>query len=507
MTNGAPGICVPANACGNGVLEAGEGCDTGVGNGTPGNKCAADCKITNGNPCNATAPGATGNASCESGLCNTSGGAPGVCASTNTCGNGVLETGEGCDDGANNGMNADPCDATCKIVDGQPCNATAPGAMGNASCESGICDTQGTTAPGVCASPNTCGNGVLEAGEGCDHGANNGKSGDSCDATCKIVNNQPCNATAPGATGNASCESGLCNTSGGAPGTCVATNTCGNGVLEAGEGCDDGANNGKPSDKCDSKCKIVDGKPCNAMAPGSTGNMSCESGVCNTAPGAPGICVMANVCGNGVLEAGEGCDDGNTTAGDGCDAMCKIENGKPCNATAPGATGSASCESGQCNLTGGAPGTCVPMGCSTDSDCTGGNWCNESTRVCTPKVTNGMPVPTDPPHMNPSLTGLCTDAAAMLTCQSGVCDPSDNECGYGNGDGSCTPSNAPVVCRSGICGDDGKCSAGGSKGFSGGGFCSMTGAGTRDPRGGGWIVLMLLAAIAVLTRRARSREI
>jgi cysteine-rich repeat protein len=31
------------------------------------------------------------------------------------------------------------------------------------------------------------------------------------------------------------------------------------------------------------------------------------------------------VCGNGVLQFGEGCDDGNLDIDDGCDANCKIE--------------------------------------------------------------------------------------------------------------------------------------------------------------------------------------
>lgn len=32
------------------------------------------------------------------------------------------------------------------------------------------------------------------------------------------------------------------------------------------------------------------------------------------------------LCGNAVVEAGEGCDDGNTTAGDGCSAICQVES-------------------------------------------------------------------------------------------------------------------------------------------------------------------------------------
>src|SRR5262249_48335918 len=59
--------------------------------------------------------------------------------------------------------------------------------------------------------------------------------------------------------------------------------TCGHGVLEPGEQCDDG--NAIDGDGCDSNCT-------------PTG------------------------CGNGVVTAGEICDDGNTTSGDGCSADC-----------------------------------------------------------------------------------------------------------------------------------------------------------------------------------------
>jgi cysteine-rich repeat protein len=42
------------------------------------------------------------------------------------------------------------------------------------------------------------------------------------------------------------------------------------------------------------------------------------------------------LCGNGVLNDGEGCDDGNTTSGDGCSATCKVD-GTPPAGSCPGA--------------------------------------------------------------------------------------------------------------------------------------------------------------------------
>jgi cysteine-rich repeat protein len=41
------------------------------------------------------------------------------------------------------------------------------------------------------------------------------------------------------------------------------------------------------------------------------------------------------VCGNGILEAGEGCDDNNTINGDGCSATCTVEPGYACSSGSP----------------------------------------------------------------------------------------------------------------------------------------------------------------------------
>jgi MYXO-CTERM domain-containing protein len=67
---------------------------------------------------------------------------------------------------------------------------------------------------------------------------------------------------------------------------CRAITRCGDGILQAGEQCDDG--------------NVEDGDGCR-------GNCSIEA------------------CGDGIADMGEACDDGNTINGDGCSAMCAVE--------------------------------------------------------------------------------------------------------------------------------------------------------------------------------------
>ncbi len=76
--------------------------------------------------------------------------------------------------------------------------------------------------------------------------------------------------------------------------------TCGNGVREACEDCDDG--NQTDGDGCSSSCEVEQ-----------------------------------SVCGNGVKEPGEECDDGNRTDGDGCSADCTTEQHQQSDAGEPDA--------------------------------------------------------------------------------------------------------------------------------------------------------------------------
>ncbi len=376
-SGGAPGVCEVAG-CGDGRVGIGEGCDDG--NTAAGDGCNATCLSENGHPCGSVAVGLTDDASCESMICDMTGGAPGVCRALG-CGNNRLEAGEGCDDG--NNVGGDGCNTGCLLENGRACNTAAPGAVGDASCVSSVCDITGG-APGVCEMEG-CGDGRLEVGEGCDDG--NTVAGDGCNAVCLVETGKPCNAAAPGAIGDPSCEGGVCDASAGSPGTCTIAG-CGNGRLEAGEGCDD--HNTTNGDGCDATCKIEDGTACNTTVPGALGDLSCASGVCDTANGTPGRCLRAG-CGDGRLNVGEGCDDHNTTNGDGCNSTCKIEDGKPCNAKVPGATGDESCAGGMCDNAGGTPGVCFSQRCGDgtvqkgeacdDGNATDGDGCDSKCTV------------------------------------------------------------------------------------------------------------------------------
>jgi fibro-slime domain-containing protein len=98
---------------------------------------------------------------------------------------------------------------------------------------------------------------------------------------------------AGGATIPATLDSGEGGTAGAA--------TCGNGIVERDEGCDDG--NTMPFDGCSSDCQ---------MEP------DCSGGACTSA------------CGDGIIFGGEECDDANHASGDGCSSDCKIESGWTC---------------------------------------------------------------------------------------------------------------------------------------------------------------------------------
>jgi cysteine-rich repeat protein len=105
--------------------------------------------------------------------------------------------------------------------------------------------------------------------------------------------------------------------SGGGTGSTTATTACGDGRVDPGETCDDGANNG-PDRPCTPVCGVNvcgDGYP---LDPGE----ACDDGNQDDADACRSDCTRPPTCGNGKLDAGEHCDDANQLDTDACIA-CK----------------------------------------------------------------------------------------------------------------------------------------------------------------------------------------
>jgi cysteine-rich repeat protein len=164
------------------------------------------------------------------------------------CGNHRIEPGEECDDG--NTADCDGCSASCRLESG-------------------------------------CGDGARCGAEQCDDG--NADDCDGCDASCHVEIGLLCGDGIVNAACGEECEPpGV----GGCSLQCTAVAGCGNGVMEAGEACDDGDTD--DCDGCTSKCTLTAG------------------------------------CGDGVRCGAEECDDGNPTSCDGCSSTCAREDGATC---------------------------------------------------------------------------------------------------------------------------------------------------------------------------------
>jgi fibro-slime domain-containing protein len=288
--------CITTWICGNGVVDPGETCDDG--NAIAGDGCSATCQTEAGWQCAALAHPAGDAGATEAGT-------PAGSACTKIqCGNGVVESGESCDDG--NAVSGDGCSATCQIEKGWQCPAQ-----------------------GAACVASQCGDGVVAGTETCDDG--NAVAGDGCSGTCQVEAGWQC--PTPGAK-------------------CIAK-TCGDGILAGNEQCDDG--NILPGDGCSATCTLEPGFACVTQAaplPQSVCHATvCGDGVkegfeecddhnlvpydgcsptCTIEPKCSGGTCTA-VCGDGLKFPQEACDDGNTTSGDGCSATCTIEPGWTCN--------------------------------------------------------------------------------------------------------------------------------------------------------------------------------
>ena len=242
-------------------------------------------------------------------------GFPSVCMPI--CGNGLVQSGEGCDDGGT--TPGDGCDASCEVETGWMCSG----------------------APSVCSE--VCGDGLVSGSEGCDDSGTT--PGDGCDTSCQV-------------------ESGwLCS---GEPSSCGEV--CGDGLVSGSEGCDDSGTT--PGDGCDASCQVESGWMCS---------------------GEPSSC--GEVCGNGIITLSEGCDDSGTTPGDGCDASCQVESGWMCSGE-PSSCGEV-CGDGIITLTEGCDdsGTTPGDGCDASCQVEPGWICTGEPSVCTPVSVGALDTP------------------------------------------------------------------------------------------------------------------
>jgi cysteine-rich repeat protein len=218
-----------------------------------------------------------------------------------SCGDGVVDDGEECDDG--NGENGDACTNLCTVA------ACGDGIVGpGEACDDGN-DVDDDECSNSCA-PLSCGDGIQSGDEACDDG--NADNTDACLDTCVLAS---CGDSYV-QEGVEECDDGNDDDAD----ACVACAmaVCGDGAVQDGmEECDDG--NDDDTDACLAGCianvcgdEIV-----------HVGVEECDDG--NDDDTDDCVACADAVCGDGFVQEGvEDCDDGNDVDDDDCSNACEV---------------------------------------------------------------------------------------------------------------------------------------------------------------------------------------
>ena len=243
------------------------------GSGDPSGSTGDTTADPSGDPSSGTTDGSTDTTDGETGMADP------------VCGNGILEDGEACDAGPDNGPNG-----ACK----QDCteNVCGDGDLGpGEACDDGN-QAPGDGCDGDCTLT-SCGDGELDPGEACD----DGKDGDNTDECT-----DSCLAPACGdgyVQALEDCDLGAQNSDAGACTSGCKAAACGDGLVWAGmEACDDG--DAIDDDECSNACKLPVDKDCDGVF--EAGEYCFANLGLDLPTGGPRSTVVADFNGDGKLD-------------------------------------------------------------------------------------------------------------------------------------------------------------------------------------------------------------
>ncbi len=230
-------------ACGNGKLDPGEDCDGARGTCPTARRA---CRLHLRGSAEVRRRHVDTGEQCDDGNTSRTATAAHATCQPEVCGDGITDGGEQCDDG--NTIAGDGCSRQLPDRALRQRRASSPGEQ---------CDDGAQRVPlrrlhrATCQlmPPATCGNGTVDPGETCDDG--NQTDCDGCsqllpDPSCGDgnVRRAPSSATTATPTSNDGCSA-----------TCQLE-VCGDHIVQSGEECDDGAQNGVLGDACSTTCPL-----------------------------------------------------------------------------------------------------------------------------------------------------------------------------------------------------------------------------------------------------------